>query len=148
MAKPHVGAAVSVGFYRPDATLQPVATMSDVSPYLAGLTCRCPRCGKGALFDGVLSLTVVPKCSSCGLDFKFIDSGDGPAVFAIFILGFVMLGAALILEFTLHPPLWLHVVIWTPVTLLLALGLLRPLKAVLMAMQYRHKAAEGRLAKD
>lgn len=122
--------------------------MSDVSPYVAGLACRCPRCGKGSIFEGFFTLNVVPKCTACGLDFKFIDSGDGPAVFAIFILGFLMLGGALILEFTLHPPLWVHVVVWTPVTLFLALGLLRPLKAVLMAMQYRHKAAEGRLAKE
>ncbi len=122
--------------------------MSEVSPYYTGIACLCPRCGKGRLFDGPLTLTVLDKCSVCGLDYKFVDSGDGPAVFAIFILGFLMFGSALLFEFAFHPPLWLHVVIWTPVTLFLAFGLLRPLKALLMALQYRHKAAEGRLAKD
>jgi len=48
-----------------------------VSPYVAGLTCRCPRCGRGKLFDGLL--TVAPVCSACGLDLKKEDSGDGPA---------------------------------------------------------------------
>ena len=116
------------------------------SPLATGLGCRCPRCGQGRLFESFFSLGLLPKCSVCGLDYAFVDSGDGPAVFVIMILGFLMLGGALILEFTLHPPLWVHLAVWTPATLLLAFGLLRPLKALLMAMQYRHKAAEGRLA--
>ena len=64
------------------------------------------------------------------------------------ILGFLILGAALIVEFKLNPPLWLHVVLWTPITLIVALGLLRPLKALLIALQYHHKAELGRIAKD
>lgn len=118
------------------------------SPLATGLGCRCPRCGQGKLFQGFFTLDVLPTCSACGLDFKFIDSGDGPAVFAILILGFLMLGGALVLEFSMHPPLWLQIALWTPATLFLAFGLLRPLKATMMAMQYRHKAEEGRLAKD
>jgi uncharacterized protein (DUF983 family) len=119
-----------------------------VSPLRAGLACRCPRCGQGALFEPGLTLTLREKCAHCGLDFKFADAGDGPAVFAILVLGFVVLGAALIVEFSLHPPLWVHILIWAPVTLLFAFGLLRPMKAVLVALQYAHKAEEGRLAKD
>jgi len=116
-----------------------------VSPVAAGLTCRCPRCGVGKLFAGRLDLTVNQRCSACGLEFGFVDPGDGPAVFAIMILGFLILGAALVVEFKLNPPLWLHVVLWTPVTLIVALGLLRPLKGVLVALQYHHKAEQGRL---
>lgn len=119
-----------------------------VSPFVAGLTCRCPRCGKGALFKSALSLELAAKCPSCGLDFAFVNSGDGPAVFAILLLGFVMLGAALVLEFKVSPPLWVHVVVWTPVTIGLALGVLRPLKATLIALQYKHKAELGQRAKD
>lgn len=119
-----------------------------VAPLQAGFWCRCPRCGKGALFKSVFTLDVREKCESCSLELKFVDAGDGPAVFAILILGFLILGAALIVEFRLHPPLWLHVVIWPPVTLVVALGLLRPLKATLIALQYHHKAEEGRIAKD
>ena len=128
------------------------ASMSTVdtptSALRAGLTCRCPRCGVGALFEAGLTLVVRERCAHCGLDFKFIDTGDGPAVFAILILGFVVLGAALIVEFRLHPPLWVHALIWPPVTLLLAFGLLRPMKAMMVALQYKYKAEEGRLAKD
>lgn len=119
-----------------------------VSPLRAGLACRCPRCGQGALFEPGLTLTLREKCAHCGLDLKFADAGDGPAVFAILVLGFVVLGAALIVEFSLHPPLWVHILIWPPVTLLFAFGLLRPMKAVLVALQYAHKAEEGRLAND
>ena len=119
-----------------------------VSPIAAGLSCRCPRCGKGALFAGMLDLSVVERCAQCGLELKFVDPGDGPAVFAIMILGFLILGGALIVEFRLHPPLWVHVVLWTPVTLAVALGLLRPLKGLLIALQYHHKAEQGRLEKE
>jgi uncharacterized protein (DUF983 family) len=105
---------------------------------------RCPRCGQGPLFRQVLVLR--ENCSSCGLNYAFIDTGDGPAVFAIFILGFLVLGAALWFEFTYYPPLWVHLVMWGLLTPIIALGLLRFLKALLIALQYKHKAEEGRLA--
>ncbi len=110
---------------------------------LAGFKCRCPRCGVGPLFTSMWSLDVAAKCPSCQLDLSFADSGDGPAVFAIMLLGFLMLGAALILEFKVGPPWWVHA-IWAPVTMGLALGMLRPMKATLIALQYRHKAEQGR----
>ncbi len=103
---------------------------------MAGIKCRCPQCGNGALFKSDLSLDVGERCARCGLDYGFADSGDGPAVFAIMLLGFLMLGAALILEFKVGPPWWVHA-IWAPVTFGLALAMLRPMKATLIAMQYR-----------
>jgi len=118
------------------------------SPILAGLKCRCPRCGQGRLFATPFNLDLKPDCEVCGLNYKFVDSGDGPAVFAILILGFLMLGGALLLEFTVHPPIWIHAIIWIPVTLFMALGLLRPLKATLIALQFAHKAEQGRHKTD
>jgi uncharacterized protein (DUF983 family) len=115
---------------------------STPSPFAAGLKARCPHCGEGALFRSGLILR--DKCERCGLDFAFADSGDGPAVFAIFILGFLVLGGALWVEFRLEPPVWVHVVLWGVLTPLLAFGLLRVLKATLIALQYKHKAGEGR----
>jgi uncharacterized protein (DUF983 family) len=112
-------------------------------PTATGMRGRCPRCGEGRLFTGFL--TVPPRCSACGLDFSFADSGDGPAVFIMMIVGFVVVGLALVVEFTLHPPYWLHALLWIPLVLILALGLLRPLKGWLIAQQYRHRAEEGRL---
>jgi uncharacterized protein (DUF983 family) len=108
-----------------------------ISPFAAGLRCRCPRCGEGRLFQGFL--TVRPNCERCGLDYGGADSGDGPAVFIIMIAGFVVVGLALWTELTYEPPLWVHVLLWFPLILLLSLGLLRPFKAVLIALQYRHK---------
>ena len=117
-----------------------------VSPLVAGLTCRCPRCGKGKLFVSLLNMR--DKCEGCGLDYKFVDTGDGPAVFAIFILGFLCMGGALIAEFKFGVPWWMHVVLWGVLTPFLAVILLRFLKATLIALQFRNKAGEGRLSND
>jgi uncharacterized protein (DUF983 family) len=115
---------------------------STPSPFAAGLRARCPRCGEGALFRS--GLTLREQCERCGLGYAFADSGDGPAVFAIFILGVLVLGGALLVEFRLEPPVWVHVVLWGVLTPLLAFGLLRVLKATLIALQYRHNAGEAR----
>lgn len=123
-----------------------MADENSIGPALrAGLLGRCPRCGNGRLFEGPLTLKVRETCDACGLSYAFADSGDGPAVFVIIILGFLTLGAALILEFKLSPPLWVHVALWAPVLLLLGFGLLRPMKATLIALQYRNRAEEARL---
>ena len=111
------------------------------SPIATGLACRCPRCGRGRLFAGFL--TVAERCESCGLDLTKQDSGDGPAVFIILILGAIVVPLALLLESTAAPPMWLHMVIWPPVILAGALLMLRPFKGVLIALQYKHKASEG-----
>jgi uncharacterized protein (DUF983 family) len=113
------------------------------SPYLCGVKGTCPRCGRGRLFAGFLALA--PYCGNCGLDFAFADSGDGPAVFVSLIGGFLVLGAALWTELTYEPPFWLHLVVFLPLTLVVCLGLLRPLKGLLIALQYRNKAEQGRL---
>ncbi len=110
------------------------------------LLARCPGCGRGRLFRNVLELR--EGCDKCGMSYRFIDTGDGPAVFAIFILGFLVLGLALYVEFTYEPPAWVHVVLWGALTPLIALILLRVLKAGLIALQFKHKAEEGRLAQD
>jgi uncharacterized protein (DUF983 family) len=114
--------------------------------FRAGFSGRCPRCGRGGLFTSAVSLAVRDRCPTCDLDLKFVDPGDGPAVFAIMILGFLILGAALIVEFRLSPPVWVHLVLWLPLTALVAFALLRPLKGLLIALQFHHKAEEGRLA--
>lgn len=108
----------------------------------AGLMCRCPRCGQGRLFDGFLALR--PRCSACGLDYDFADAGDGPAVFIILLAGFIVVGAALVVEALYHPPYWVHAMLWLPLILIVTLGPLRPMKGLMIALQYYHKAAEGR----
>ena len=117
-----------------------------VSPYIAGIACRCPRCGRGRLFTGFL--TLAPACESCGLDYGFADAGDGPAVFVILIAGFLVVGAAVIVEFVWRPPYWVHALLWGPMILIVTLGLLRPLKGLLVALQFHHKAEEGRPDRD
>src|ERR671931_1816781 len=119
------------------------AVWPEVEPIAAGLKGRCPRCGEGRLFSGFL--TVGKRCGVCGLDYGFADAGDGPAVFVILIIGFIVVGLALWMEVALNPPLWVHLVLWIPLALVLCLTALRLIKGVLITLQYRNKAAEGRL---
>ncbi|RJG47316.1 MULTISPECIES: DUF983 domain-containing protein [unclassified Mesorhizobium] len=114
-----------------------------VEPIAAGLKGRCPRCGEGRLFSSFL--TVAPRCGTCRLDYSFADAGDGPAVFVILIIGFIVVGSALWMEVTYNPPLWLHFLLWIPLTVILSLTALRLIKGVLITLQYRNKAAEGRM---
>jgi uncharacterized protein (DUF983 family) len=101
----------------------------------AGLRCRCPRCGKGKLFAGFLTLR--PRCEVCGLDYGFADSGDGPAVFIMFVAGFIVVGAALVTD-------WVHAALWLPLILIVTLVPLRPMKGLMIALQHYHKAEERR----
>ena len=104
---------------------------------------RCPRCGQGALFKGFLD--VRPSCSSCGLDLTKVDTGDGPAVFVIFAVCILMGAGALWLELSYSPPVWVHMAIWIPFILIFGIGLLRPFKAALVALQYKYQARPGEL---
>lgn len=114
-----------------------------VEPVAAGLKGRCPRCGEGRLFSGFL--TVGKRCGNCGLDYSFADAGDGPAVFVILLIGFLVVGLALWLEVSYGPPLWLQMLLWLPLTVVSSLVALRLIKGVLITLQYRNKAAEGRI---
>jgi uncharacterized protein (DUF983 family) len=95
------------------------------------------------LFNGFL--TVAPNCEACGLDYAFADSGDGPAVFVTLIAGFIVLGAALAIDMAYEPPLWVYAVFFLPLAVLVCLGMLRPMKSLMIALQYQNKAAPGRL---
>ena len=117
---------------------------SEAAPlWKSGLLCRCPRCGRGRLFNGYLKIAA--HCSVCGLDYGFADAGDGPAVFVILIAGAIIAAAAAFVEINFHPPYWMHALIWLPVTVGLCLALLPPFKATLFALQYRNSAGEGRV---
>jgi uncharacterized protein (DUF983 family) len=107
------------------------------------LACKCPRCSKGDLFpQGLFNLTLLPPCASCGLNLAKNDSADGPAVFLIFFLGFALVPLALLFENAFAPPLWVHAVLWGGLALGITLGLLKPLKAYVIALQYRHRPGD------
>lgn len=120
------------------------ATPEPVAPTLtsAALNGLCPRCGAKTLFAGFA--TFAPQCPACGLDFSQFNVGDGPAAFLTLILGTIIVGLAIWLELTVHPPLWVHMVIWTPLTAVGVLASLRVCKAWLLAAEYRNNAREGR----
>ncbi len=113
------------------------ACYDTVSPFKAGIACRCPRCGEGKLFAGFLD--VAERCAVCDLDLTQQNSGDAPAVFIILILGGVVVGLAFLFETTFAPPMWLHLLIWFPLILGGSIGLLRPFKAIMIALQYKHR---------
>ena len=117
--------------------------MKEPSPVQAGLRGLCPRCGNRTLFAGLA--TFAPRCRACELDFAAFNVGDGPAAFLIFIVGGLVVGLAIALELGVSPPWWVHVLLWLPLTAILTVGLLRIGKGLLLALEYRHRAREGKI---
>jgi len=110
------------------------------SSLASGLAGRCPKCGEGLLFDGFTK--VAPRCDRCGLDLASIDGGEGPAVFIILIVGALMGFGLVISELAFEPPVWVHLLIWLPLTVILCLALMRPPKGAMIASQYLNRARE------
>lgn len=107
------------------------------------LTGCCPRCGKGRSFAGLIAFA--PSCRVCGLDLRSFNVGDGAASFLILIVGAIVTGLAMWLELTRSPPWYVHAALWVPLTLVLSIGLMRIAKGLLLALEYRHEARQGRL---
>lgn len=117
-------------------------TLLDSGPVRLAWAQKCPRCGKGDLYKPGLTLELREKCAECNLPLAENDSGDGPAVFLIFILGFLLVPLALIFESLFAPPLWVHAVLWGGIALAATLGALRPLKAYVIALQFKHRPGD------
>ena len=113
-------------------------------PIISGVTCRCPRCGKGKLFSGFLKMA--PSCEACRLDFSFADPADGPAFFVMTAIGMIVIAVFTWVEVVYHPPIWFHMVTVFPALIIGCLGTLRPVKAWLVASQFFHKAEEARFS--
>ena len=121
----------------------PAGAPTPVAVALGGL---CPRCGAKTLFAGLARFA--DQCPNCGLDFSSFNVGDGAAAFLTLILGTIVVTMAITLELTLHPPLWLHMLIWIPVTAAGVALSLRAAKGALIAAEYRNAAHEGRIVVD
>ncbi len=107
------------------------------NPWIAGLRGRCPACGEGPVFAGFL--TVAPRCAACGFDLTGSDPGDGPAVFVMFAVGFIVVPLALVLTLA-GAATWVTLGVTMSLAIGLTLGLLRPFKATLIALQHHHGA--------
>lgn len=112
-----------------------------LSTLKTGLRCRCPRCGKGPLLKGFISIR--EACPVCGLSFEFADPADGPAFFGMCLVGVVGMGLFMWFEFAVHPPIWVHMVVTMPLLTIACLAVLRPLKGWMVSEQYFHKAEEA-----
>ena len=113
------------------------------SPVVAALRGICPRCGNAPMFRGLAGFQ--PNCRSCGLDFAGFNVGDGPAAFLIFIVGGLIVGLAIWVELAFSPPFWVHPLLWIPLAAVGTIGLLRIGKGLLLILEYRREAREGRL---
>lgn len=117
--------------------------MSLLSDLKLAFECKCPRCHKGDLYKpGFLNLSLNDTCSHCGFDLAKNDSADGPAVFLIFILGFAIVPLALLVDHLFQLHILIHLLIWTPLCLGIILGLLKPTKALVITLQWKHRASD------
>jgi uncharacterized protein (DUF983 family) len=114
-------------------------------PLESALRGLCPRCGAPGLFATFLRFS--DRCRVCGLDFAGFNVGDGAAAFLIMIVGGLMTLCAIIVELTWSPPLWVHILLWVPLTFILTVGSLRVAKGLLLALEYKNAAREGRIVK-
>lgn len=110
----------------------------------AAIQARCPRCENAPLFDGWVGFAA--RCRACGLDYDKFNVGDGPAAFLILIIGALVTALALTLQLSAHPPFWVHIILWVPITTALVILCLRASKAALLILEYRHQAREGRIS--
>jgi uncharacterized protein (DUF983 family) len=108
----------------------------------AALFGLCPRCGARTLFAGVARFA--PRCRACALDFSAFNVGDGPAAFLTLIIGGLIVALAIGLELSAHPPFWVHVILWAPITTAAVVLGLRAGKAALLAAEYKRRAGEHR----
>ncbi|WP_417622959.1 DUF983 domain-containing protein [Parasphingorhabdus sp.] len=111
----------------------------DVLP--AALFGLCPHCGQKTLFAHLTRFS--DKCRACGLDYSRYNVGDGPAAFLTLIVGGLILALALFVELNFQPPLWVHVLLWFPLTSAAVIGALRVSKALLLILEHRNQAHEG-----
>ncbi|HEX8466499.1 MAG TPA: DUF983 domain-containing protein [Allosphingosinicella sp.] len=118
--------------------------MTAPRPAVVALRGLCPRCAAKTLYRGLASFA--PKCRACGLDFAAFNVGDGPAAFLILVVGALVTGLAIALELGAEPPFWVHALLWLPLTAILVVGSLRLAKGLLLAVEYRHSAREGRIS--
>ena len=99
-----------------------------------GTQARCPKCGEGALFEGYL--TVRDTCPACGEALHHQRADDAPPYIVMLVVGHVVVGLMLFYEMLYQPPLWLHAAIFLPLTVILSLAMLRPVKGALVGFQW------------
>jgi uncharacterized protein (DUF983 family) len=97
-----------------------------------GLMGRCPVCGKGRAFDGFLR--VVAQCEHCAAPLGLARADDAPPYFTILIVGHIVIPAMLIMQIQADPPTWLLSAIFVPLTAVLAIGLIRPVKGATVGL--------------
>lgn len=112
-----------------------------IDPIRAGLLCRCPNCGRGRLFEGFLK--VVDRCAVCGFDFTRLNTGDGAAIFIMQIAGGLVVFTALFVQIAYEPPIWALVGVALPAAAAVSLGLMRPGKGLMIALQMRNRSSDA-----
>ncbi len=113
------------------------------APFDCGVRGLCPRCAAPTLFRGFVAFA--DRCTACDLDFTQFNVGDGPAAFLTTGIGTIITILAIWLELAVGPPWWVHVVLWLPLTVVGVVGSLRIAKGMLLALEFRNAAREGRI---
>ena len=83
-----------------------------------------------------------------GIQIPIPMGGGGRGGFSLttmLIIGAVIVTLAITVELNFSPPFWVHVILWVPLTAVAVIGSLRLAKGVLISLEYRNAAAEGRI---
>ena len=102
--------------------------------FLRGFCGKCPNCGRGHIFRRFLK--VADRCEVCGEELFHQRADDFPAYVVMVIVGHVVVSLALSVEIAFAPPTWVHFALWLPLTFVLGVGLVQPVKGAIIAMQW------------
>ncbi len=115
---------------------------------MRGMMGRCPACGEGKLFRAFVK--VADRCNACGEDLHHHRADDFPAYLTIFLVGHLVVPIAMYVEIAYQPSYWLHTFLWAPMVIILSIGLLQPIKGMIVALQWHmgmHGFAEAKQAR-
>ncbi|MFD1331314.1 DUF983 domain-containing protein [Methylopila musalis] len=120
--------------FHAEAPEAPLAARSVPDAMKRGLMLRCPACGEGKLFNAYLKVT--PACAACGEELHHQRADDAPPYVVISIVAHIVVAALMAVELSYKPEIWVHLVMWIPLTIVLSLALLPPVKGALVGLQW------------
>lgn len=120
-----------------NAIQQPIkrpAVRSVKSAMFRGFLCKCPSCGKGSIYNGLLSIRAV--CEVCAEDLSHQKADDFPAYLNVLIVGHIVVGFAMAMMRYKFFDIWTITFLTAFVCIVTSIVMMRPLKGLVVGSQW------------